>query len=380
MELHGFVYRVSYRYQHNHTLGSLTDLDTRQNSADIKATIRHLILQGSTIQRVMQQLTIGYDKFAQILRGDGQRLSWDDFITISFNRWVVVILTPSSRASSTRTASTCLDSAKCDFPTSTLTPGYIYFTEPSLKDVFYANALSSDYTGYNNAHFSTSRGSLIEVLFGHHGHSNKNMSIVSDARRTHYKFKGTIQTSGLRQHQQHQHSISDDLDADVSDTMDDDFELLDIEDEAEETGMDSLDHRIQSAPECAANVLTPRRLFGSRGRIRDWLGPWRKECWCHVRIGSQISRQAAHTEDHKGPICGDLPCDFDETPRRQGVNGEGKPVLDQDGNVATRVVYGSRKNETLQRPVVICIGLAQFNSRTGLPWKHAKLIRRFVQL
>ncbi|KAG0272390.1 hypothetical protein BGZ97_010989, partial [Linnemannia gamsii] len=56
-----------------------------------------------------------------------------------------------------------------DFPKSTLKPGYIYFTEPALKDVFYANpdtkrvvdaivdygsypgALSDNYTGYNNA-------------------------------------------------------------------------------------------------------------------------------------------------------------------------------------------------------------------------------------
>ncbi|KAG0345997.1 hypothetical protein BG004_002648 [Podila humilis] len=76
-----FVYLVSYQYQHNHTLGSLTDLGTRQKSAAIKATIRHLILQGSTIQRVMQQLTMDYDKFTQILRGDGRKLSRDGFIT-----------------------------------------------------------------------------------------------------------------------------------------------------------------------------------------------------------------------------------------------------------------------------------------------------------
>ncbi|KAF9541031.1 hypothetical protein EC957_003559 [Mortierella hygrophila] len=81
MEPHGVVYRVSYRYQHNHTLDSLTDLGTRQNFADIKATKRNLILQGSAIQKVMQLLTMDYDNFTQILRGDGQRFSWDDFIT-----------------------------------------------------------------------------------------------------------------------------------------------------------------------------------------------------------------------------------------------------------------------------------------------------------
>ncbi|KAF9541030.1 hypothetical protein EC957_003558 [Mortierella hygrophila] len=62
------------------------------------------------------------------------------------------------------------------------------------------------------------------------------------------------------------------------------------------------------------------------------------------------------------------------------VDDEGKPVLDQDGNVTTKVVYGSRKNKSLQRPALICIGFAQFILRTGLPSKHAKHIRRFVQV
>ncbi|KAF9271569.1 hypothetical protein BGZ88_005923, partial [Linnemannia elongata] len=72
---------VEYRYQHNHSIGDITDLGTRQKSAAIKATIERLINQGSTIQRVMQQLTMDYDKFTQITRGNGQQLSRDDFIT-----------------------------------------------------------------------------------------------------------------------------------------------------------------------------------------------------------------------------------------------------------------------------------------------------------
>jgi hypothetical protein len=82
-----------------------------------------------------------------------------------------------------------------DFPKSTLKPGYIYFTEPALKDVFYANpdtkrvvdaivdygsypgALSDNYTGYNNATFCTRRGLFIDLLFGHRGYSDKKVSI-----------------------------------------------------------------------------------------------------------------------------------------------------------------------------------------------------------
>ncbi|KAG9321301.1 hypothetical protein KVV02_007874 [Mortierella alpina] len=54
---------VSYRYRHNHTLEGITDTGSRQQSAAIRATIRSLILEGSTVQRVMQQLTLSYDKF-----------------------------------------------------------------------------------------------------------------------------------------------------------------------------------------------------------------------------------------------------------------------------------------------------------------------------
>ncbi|KAF9926702.1 hypothetical protein FBU30_003778 [Linnemannia zychae] len=61
---------VEYRYQHNHSLGDITDLGTRQKSAAIKSTIERLLKQGSSIQRVMQQLTMDYDKFTQITRGN----------------------------------------------------------------------------------------------------------------------------------------------------------------------------------------------------------------------------------------------------------------------------------------------------------------------
>lgn len=80
---------VEYHYQHNHSVGDITDLGTRQKSAAIRATIERLLKQGSTIQRVMQQLTMDYDKFTQITRGNGQQLSRDDFITYDdvYNIW-----------------------------------------------------------------------------------------------------------------------------------------------------------------------------------------------------------------------------------------------------------------------------------------------------
>ncbi|KAF9271622.1 hypothetical protein BGZ88_005845, partial [Linnemannia elongata] len=80
---------VEYRYQHNHSIGEITDIGTRQKSAAIKATIERLLKQGSTIHRVMQQLTMDYDKFTQITRGNGQQLSRDEFITYDdvYNIW-----------------------------------------------------------------------------------------------------------------------------------------------------------------------------------------------------------------------------------------------------------------------------------------------------
>ncbi|KAF9574685.1 hypothetical protein EC968_005916 [Mortierella alpina] len=82
---------VSYRYRHNHILDGITDIGSRQKSAAIKATIRSLILEGSTVQRVMQQLTMDYDKFTRILSGNGQQLSRDYFVTYDdvYNIWYV---------------------------------------------------------------------------------------------------------------------------------------------------------------------------------------------------------------------------------------------------------------------------------------------------
>ncbi|KAF8923760.1 hypothetical protein BGZ47_004525, partial [Haplosporangium gracile] len=42
---------VEYHYQHNHSIGDITDLGTRQKSAAITATIKRLLNQESTIQR-----------------------------------------------------------------------------------------------------------------------------------------------------------------------------------------------------------------------------------------------------------------------------------------------------------------------------------------
>ncbi|KAF9931854.1 eukaryotic translation initiation factor 2C, 2 [Linnemannia zychae] len=80
---------VEYRYQHNHSLGDITDLGTRQKSATLKSTIERLLKQGSSIQRVMQQLTMDNDKFTQITRGNDQQLSRNDIITFDdvYNIW-----------------------------------------------------------------------------------------------------------------------------------------------------------------------------------------------------------------------------------------------------------------------------------------------------
>ncbi|KAF9899470.1 hypothetical protein EC991_008853 [Linnemannia zychae] len=80
---------VEYHYQHNHPIGDITDLDTRQKSIAIKAIIERLLNQGSTIQRVMQQLTTDHDKFTLISRRNEEQLSRDDFITFDdvYNIW-----------------------------------------------------------------------------------------------------------------------------------------------------------------------------------------------------------------------------------------------------------------------------------------------------
>src|SRR5690554_553878 len=46
-------------------------------------------MQGSTIQRVMQQLTMDYEKFTRIVRRNGYQLTRDDFLTYDdvYNIW-----------------------------------------------------------------------------------------------------------------------------------------------------------------------------------------------------------------------------------------------------------------------------------------------------
>jgi hypothetical protein len=63
------AFRVVYDVEHNHTFGSLTNLGSRQLSKVVKSTIRSLLTQGSTINNVMLQLTMDYDKFTAVLGG-----------------------------------------------------------------------------------------------------------------------------------------------------------------------------------------------------------------------------------------------------------------------------------------------------------------------
>jgi len=80
---------IKLYYHHNHELASLENIGTAQKSERIKATIKSLLLQGSSIRNVMERLTIDYDRFMAIVRGNGQRLSRDDFVTYEdvYNIW-----------------------------------------------------------------------------------------------------------------------------------------------------------------------------------------------------------------------------------------------------------------------------------------------------
>ncbi|KAF9328597.1 hypothetical protein BGZ91_000930 [Linnemannia elongata] len=88
------VYEVTYLYQHNHGVGCFSSVGTRQKSEAIRATIKNLILGGSTISMVMHQLTMEHDKFTQIMRQKG-RFSRDDFITYDdvYNIWHKIMVT-----------------------------------------------------------------------------------------------------------------------------------------------------------------------------------------------------------------------------------------------------------------------------------------------
>lgn len=80
---------IDLYYHHTHNLASLEDIGTKQKSDRIKATIKSLLLQGSSIKNVMERLTMDYDRFMDVVRGNGQRLSRDDFITYEdvYNIW-----------------------------------------------------------------------------------------------------------------------------------------------------------------------------------------------------------------------------------------------------------------------------------------------------
>ncbi|KAG0345453.1 hypothetical protein BG004_003690 [Podila humilis] len=72
---------VEYHYQHNHAIGDMTDLGAGQKPTAMMAIIERSINQGSTIRRVMQQITMKRDKFTQITRGKGLQLSRSDSVT-----------------------------------------------------------------------------------------------------------------------------------------------------------------------------------------------------------------------------------------------------------------------------------------------------------
>ncbi|KAF9898986.1 hypothetical protein EC991_009822, partial [Linnemannia zychae] len=80
---------IDLYYHHVHELASLENIGMRQKSDRIKATIKSLLLQGSSIKNVMDRLTLNYDRFMDIVRGNGQRLSRDDLITYEdvYNIW-----------------------------------------------------------------------------------------------------------------------------------------------------------------------------------------------------------------------------------------------------------------------------------------------------
>ncbi|KAF9916336.1 hypothetical protein FBU30_001445 [Linnemannia zychae] len=80
---------IDLHYNHVHPLASLEDIATRQKSERIKATIKSLLLQGSSIKHVMERLTMNYDRFMETIKGNGQQLSRDDFITYEdvYNIW-----------------------------------------------------------------------------------------------------------------------------------------------------------------------------------------------------------------------------------------------------------------------------------------------------
>ncbi|KAG0273797.1 hypothetical protein BGZ95_010391, partial [Linnemannia exigua] len=53
-------------------------------------------------------------------------------------------------------------------------------------------AISENYTSPGNTMFCTKRGLFIDLLFGHHGYSDKKSLTVSDDCSTRCKFKGSM--------------------------------------------------------------------------------------------------------------------------------------------------------------------------------------------
>ncbi|KAG9068983.1 hypothetical protein KI688_009873 [Linnemannia hyalina] len=80
---------IDLYYHHAHDLASLENIGTRQRSDRIKATVKSLLLQGSSIKNVMERLKMKYARFMEVIRGNDQRLSQDDFVTYEdvYNIW-----------------------------------------------------------------------------------------------------------------------------------------------------------------------------------------------------------------------------------------------------------------------------------------------------
>ncbi|KAG9063954.1 hypothetical protein KI688_004068 [Linnemannia hyalina] len=188
----------------------------------------------------MQQLTMDYDKFTQILRGDGQRLSWNDFITYEdvYNEWHSIITKRMRKDSDV--AVSCIDTTLA--------------TATAIQQAA-ATAATAITATASTASSETATASP------------------------------TIWTPS------------------VPDTMDNDFELLDIEDEVEETSQNQdNDNRPSSVP-------------------REWT---REAAESKLLPNAQAQRRSLD-------MAVDVVLNMVET-TVPGLNDEGKLVLDQDGN------------------------------------------------
>ncbi|KAF8941759.1 hypothetical protein BGZ47_007227 [Haplosporangium gracile] len=367
------LYRLKPTYN-----GSLTTLQTIwPNNPDVRRHLLDLIVQDSSFMDSLGNILYAGERRRQSKNKDLIKSMGVSHIELFFQRKSQ----PDLFDLPTHTLSEFLKSA--------LTPGYVYFTEPVFRDYFYANeftkrivnsivdlkcypgALSENYAGYDNSLLNTQRGLFIKVLFGHRGHSDRNISIVSDNRATHYKFKGTLQTNGLvvnrlaldttenrypmqqLQHQQQTFSGScgsssnngnngDDLDNDVLDSVDDDLRQLDDDTENEEADRQSPDS-IKS---------------GSSAVLKEWTH------WTAGTTFLPIEKMGPKMDGKDEPV----------------RDSKEDSARDNKGEAMRRVARGSSNGTDLQlERVVVCIGLVNFNSRTSLPFKHTKLMRHFVK-